>query len=37
LSLWHCTRIDDAAANVLAALPKLSNLDLSDTPVGDRP
>jgi Leucine-rich repeat (LRR) protein len=36
LSLWHCTRIDDSAAKVLATLPKLANLDLSDTPVGDQ-
>src|SRR5215472_3778504 len=35
LSLWNCSKLDDSAAPQLAALTKLSNLDLSYTPVGD--
>jgi len=35
LSLWHCTAIDDSAAPVLAAIPSLTNLDLSYTSAGD--
>lgn len=35
LSLWNCTRLDDAAAEILAAIPSLTNLDLSYTAIGD--
>ena len=35
LSLWNCAKLDDSAAPELAALAKLSNLDLSYTPTGD--
>ncbi|HUQ92124.1 MAG TPA: hypothetical protein VM120_10630, partial [Bryobacteraceae bacterium] len=36
LSLWNCKAIDDAAAPLLAAIPSLSNLDLSNTSVGNQ-
>src|SRR5262249_15818664 len=35
LSLWNCSALDDSAASGFASLPKLTNLDLSDAPVGD--
>jgi internalin A len=35
LSLWNCTALDDSAAPALAAIPSLSNLDLSYTSAGD--
>jgi len=35
LSLWNCRGLDDATATVLAGLPNLTNLDLSDTPLSD--
>lgn len=35
LSLWNCTALDDSAAPRLAALPNLTNLDLSYTSAGD--
>jgi len=35
LSLWNCTKLDDSAAETLAALPKLANLDISNTNLGD--
>jgi internalin A len=35
LSLWNCTGLDDSAASALAAIPSLTNLDLSYTSVGD--
>jgi Leucine-rich repeat (LRR) protein len=35
LSLWNCSSIDDSAASVFAALPNLTNLDLSDTSAGN--
>jgi internalin A len=35
LSLWNCKALDDSAASVFAALPSLTNLDLSDTSAGD--
>ena len=35
LSLWNCTRLDDSAAEILAAIPSLTNLDLSYTAIGD--
>jgi internalin A len=35
LSVWNCTGLDDSAAPELAALPKLSFLDLSYTSAGD--
>jgi hypothetical protein len=35
LSLWNCRSLDDAAAPVLAGLPKLSIVDLSYTSAGD--
>jgi hypothetical protein len=35
LSLWNCTALNDSAAPALAALPKLGNIDLSYTSVGD--
>jgi Leucine-rich repeat (LRR) protein len=36
LSLWNCVKLDDSAAEALAAMPKLANLDLSNTLVGDK-
>jgi Leucine-rich repeat (LRR) protein len=35
LSLWNCTALDDSAASALAAIPSLTNLDLSYTSAGD--
>jgi Leucine-rich repeat (LRR) protein len=35
LSLWNCRGLDDDTATVLAGLPNLINLDLSDTPLSD--
>jgi Leucine-rich repeat (LRR) protein len=35
LNLWNCVALDDSAAAVLAAIPTLSNLDLSYTSAGD--
>lgn len=35
LSLWNCRGLDDSAADVLASLPSLTNLDLSDTLLSD--
>jgi len=35
LSLWNCARIDDSAAPQLAALTRLTFLDLSATAMGD--
>jgi Leucine-rich repeat (LRR) protein len=35
LNLWNCATLDDSAAAVLAAIPTLSNLDLSYTSAGD--
>jgi len=35
LSLWNCKALDDSAAPVFAAIPSLTNLDLSDTAAGD--
>jgi Leucine-rich repeat (LRR) protein len=35
VSLWNCKALDDAAATVLAGLPKLSVIDLSYTAAGD--
>ncbi len=35
LSLWNCTALDDSAAEALAAIPSLTNLDVSYTPMGD--
>ena len=35
LSLWNCKALDDSSAPALAALPKLRNVDLSYTSVGD--
>jgi len=35
LSLWACTALDDSAAEALAAIPSLANLDLSYTSLGD--
>jgi internalin A len=35
LSLWNCAALDDSAADILAAIPTLANLDLSYTAAGD--
>lgn len=35
LSVWNCTALDDSAAQELAAVPKLTYLDLSYTGAGD--
>jgi len=35
LSLWNCTALDDSAAELLAGVPSLSNLDVSYTAIGD--
>ena len=35
LSLWNCKALDDSAAPVFAAIPSLTDLDLSDTAAGD--
>jgi Leucine-rich repeat (LRR) protein len=35
LSLWNCAALDDSAADVLANIPTLANLDLSYTGAGD--
>jgi hypothetical protein len=35
LSLWNCAKVDDAAASELASFPKISSVDLSETPVSD--
>ena len=35
LSVWNCKALDDSAAPVFAAIPSLTNLDLSDTSAGD--
>ena len=35
LSLWNCAALDDSAAAILSAIPTLTNIDLSYTPLGD--
>jgi len=35
LSLWNCRGLDDSVAPVLAALPNLQVLDVTDTPLSD--
>jgi internalin A len=35
LSLWNCRGVDDSIASILAALPNLHILDLTDTPLSD--
>jgi Leucine-rich repeat (LRR) protein len=35
LSVWNCAALDNSAAEVLAAIPSLVNLDLSYTALGD--
>jgi Leucine-rich repeat (LRR) protein len=35
LNLWNCKNLNDSAAPVLAAIPSLTYLDLSETLVGD--
>jgi Leucine-rich repeat (LRR) protein len=35
LILWNCPTLDDSAAETLAALPSLKNLDISYTAIGD--
>jgi internalin A len=35
LNLWNCKALDDSAAPVFAAIPSLTNLDLSETSIGD--
>src|SRR5439155_19965749 len=35
LNLWNCKALDDSAAHVFAAIPSLTDLDLSDTAAGD--
>lgn len=36
LSLWNCSALNDDAAEMLAAIPTLINLDLSYTPISDQ-
>jgi internalin A len=35
LSVWNCKALNDSAAPVFAAIPSLTNLDLSETSAGD--